>query len=317
MQAQKVYLAPMEGVCDPPLRQILCAIGGYDECFSEFIRVTDEVLPRKTLLREVPELKNDCRTPDGTPVRVQFLGDNAQMMAGSAKLAVELGARGIDLNFGCPSRFVHHAGSMLLKEPQLIHCIVAEVREALPPEIVLSVKMRLGFADIKEAPNLVQAAAVDGVNEIILHARTRKELYRKDALHWEEIALLHQYAHGIPLVANGDIIDKQSAVRCMELTGCDRLMTGRAALMEPNLGKMIKEGAAPLSFRVKLELVYTLMQTLEQYKFAEKSVLDRSKQYLGFVRKCDEQAAEFFKRFCHVSTKAEAVGLLEEELKSL
>ena len=63
MQINKVYLAPMEGVADPPLRKVLTAHGNYDECFSEFIRVTDVVLPYKTLEREVPELKeNNART---------------------------------------------------------------------------------------------------------------------------------------------------------------------------------------------------------------------------------------------------------------
>ena len=71
----KVYLAPMEGLADAPLRKILCAHGNYDECFSEFIRVTDLVLSEKTLYRIVPELENGCKTADGTSVRVQLLGD--------------------------------------------------------------------------------------------------------------------------------------------------------------------------------------------------------------------------------------------------
>ncbi len=317
MQAQKVYLAPMEGVCDPPLRQILCAAGGYDECFSEFIRVTDEVLPRRTLLRDVPELHHDCRTPDGTPVRVQLLGDNGPMMAQSARRAVELGAHAIDLNFGCPSRFVHHAGSMLLREPELIHSITACVRDALPADITLSVKMRLGFADVGEAPALVRAVASAGVDEIILHARTRRELYRKDSLHWDQIGQLQQEAGGIPLVANGDIVDAASAARCMELTGCTRLMTGRAALMQPNLGHMIKQGAAPWSLYDKLKLVYTLMDTLEAWSYPPKTVMDRCKQYLGFVRHSSTAAAEFFSRFCRLQSKDEALRELEQTLNSL
>lgn len=310
---EKVYLAPMEGVCDPPLRKILCAYGGYDECFSEFIRVTDQVLPAKTLLRDVPELLHDGKTDDGTPVRVQLLGDNAKAMAQSAQRAVSLGARSIDLNFGCPSRFVHHAGAMLLKEPELIHRITATVREALDPTVFLSVKMRLGFADIAEAPALVQAVCVPGLNELILHARTRSELYRKDALHWEVLAQVQAYMVDIPLVANGDIVDQDSAQCCMQKTKCRRLMVGRAAMAQPNLARMLKDNMPPLSFRQKLALIPTLFAQLSESGFAEKSRLDRAKQYLGFVRRSDSAAAEFFKTFCHVKTQAEALALLKAQ----
>ena len=67
----------------------------------------------------------------GTLVRVQLLGDNPQTIAATAVRAVKLGAKSIDINFGCPSRFVHHGGAMLLKEPDLMHEIVSTVRDAL------------------------------------------------------------------------------------------------------------------------------------------------------------------------------------------
>ena len=102
MNNYKVYLAPLEGLADGPMRKVLCAHGGYDLCFSEFIRVTDLPVSAKTLLREVPEYQNDCKTEDGTDVRIQFLGDNPDTMARSAVLANNLGARSIDINFGCP-----------------------------------------------------------------------------------------------------------------------------------------------------------------------------------------------------------------------
>ena len=84
MNNYKVYLAPLEGLADGPMRKVLCAHGGYDLCFSEFIRVTDLVVSEKTLLREIPEYQNDCKTDDGTPLRVQLLGDNPKTLAQSA-----------------------------------------------------------------------------------------------------------------------------------------------------------------------------------------------------------------------------------------
>ena len=64
-QITSVYLAPMEGLADPPLRKVLCPHGGYDWCFSEFIRVTDEGLSEKTLVNDCPELLNGGYTQDG------------------------------------------------------------------------------------------------------------------------------------------------------------------------------------------------------------------------------------------------------------
>ena len=120
----RIYLAPMEGVADAPMRKVLTHYGAWDACTSEFIRVTTEVLPYKTILRDVPEVKENARTAWGCPCRVQLLGDEPEPVAKTALRAVEVGAQAIDLNFGCPSRFVHHGGSMLLKEPELLHRIV-------------------------------------------------------------------------------------------------------------------------------------------------------------------------------------------------
>lgn len=301
----------MEGVCDAPMRKILTRHGGYDECFSEFIRVSDVVLPKKSLVRQVPELEQGCRTESGVPVRVQLLGDNPELIAKTAKVAESLGAQSIDLNFGCPSRFVHHAGAMLLKEPPLMHEIVARTREILDPKTLLSVKMRLGFADKSEALGIVREIAVDGVNEIIIHARTRKDLYRQDALDWSAIAILHEYAGSAALVANGEINSYEDAQTCARVSGCDIMMTGRGALMAPNLGHVIKDHAVPLANPGILAVLLEFMQELMERDFAEKSVLDRSKQFLGFARRFNPSLGEFFKIFCQINTLEESLKLVK------
>lgn len=311
MSCERLYLAPMEGVCDPPMRKVLCAVGGYDECFSEFIRVSDVVLPYKTLWREVPELREGGKTPDGTPVRVQLLGDRPGLMARTAKRAEEIGAKAIDINFGCPSRFVHHAGSMLLKEPSLMHEIVARVRDILEPETLLSVKVRLGFESKHEAPVIVQAIAVPGVNEIIVHARTRKELYREECLDWSAIAPLHELAGEAVLVANGEIVSLDSALECMRLSECRRLMIGRGALMVPNAGHVVKDGAEPLSNSELLQVALSFMDELEARHFPEKSVMDRLKQFLGFARRHNPELTQFFKRVCKIGSASQARELLD------
>ena len=73
----KVYLAPMEGVTDPPMRKVLTRHGAYDACTSEFIRVTDEPIPNKTLIRYVPELKQGAVTDSGCPCCLLYTSDAA------------------------------------------------------------------------------------------------------------------------------------------------------------------------------------------------------------------------------------------------
>lgn len=319
MLVHKVYLAPMEGVCDPPMRKVLTRYGAYDECFSEFIRVTTEVLPYKTLSRRVPELAQDCRTDSGCLCRVQLLGDEAQPLAGTALRAVELGAKSIDLNFGCPSRFVHHGGSMLLKEPELVHEIVSVVREALDPSIFLSVKIRTGFLEHSELPTIIDAVAVDGVNEIIIHARTRKDLYKKEGLNWPVLATIHERCRGIPLVANGDIVSLESSNACYEQTGhIDRQMIGRAAMAKPNLPQIIKgQETTELPLSTILEIAWEFSQELAARDYPEKSRLDRLKQFLGYVHKYDPRLSEFFRGFCRSQSALEAWQLLEAKIQEL
>jgi tRNA-dihydrouridine synthase C len=144
-----LLLAPMEGLVDFVLRDILTRVGGIDRCVSEFIRVSGTLLPERAFLRIVPELRNGGRTPAGVPVRAQLLGSDPGCLADNAARLAALGPAGIDLNFGCPAKTVnrHRGGAVLLDEPELVHAIVAAVRRAVPAPMPVSAKMRLGYND--------------------------------------------------------------------------------------------------------------------------------------------------------------------------
>ena len=77
----KIVLAPMEGVVDHLMRDMLTRVGGFDLCITEFIRVVEQLLPAKTFYRLCPELLNGSVTPSGVPVRVQLLGQHPQWLA--------------------------------------------------------------------------------------------------------------------------------------------------------------------------------------------------------------------------------------------
>ncbi len=316
-QITSVYLAPMEGLADPPLRKVLCPHGGYDWCFSEFIRVTDEGLSEKTLVNDCPELLNGGYTQDGTPCRVQLLGDNPKLMADAAKKAARLGALGVDLNFGCPSRFVHHSGSMLLKEPELLHDITACVRQELDPKVLLSVKIRCGFADKKELPSILDSVALSGVSEVIVHCRTRSELYRADALDWSVLKPMAGLYPGVVLVANGDINNAEDAQKCRELSGCEHVMCGRGGFMLPNIGKVLKNGEKPYN---EVQTLMVMREVAEEFVNMgirrEKIILDRTKQFLSYARLGSPNLREFFKKFCRCASVSECFEMIDRRIKS-
>ena len=184
----RVILAPMEGVADAPMRSLLTQVGGYDLVISEFIRIVDQLLPKRVFYRLCSELNHQCRTPAGTPVRLQLLGQHPQWMAENAVRAIDLGSRGVDINFGCPAPMVNksNGGAALLKQPDVIYQVVAAVRQAVDSSKPVSAKIRLGWDDKSRCVEIAQAIAAAGATELTVHARTKEEGYRPPA-HWQYI----------------------------------------------------------------------------------------------------------------------------------
>ncbi len=240
MTAPRLLLAPMEGLLDCVLRDILTRIGGVDACVSEFIRITDQLLPRRVFTRIVPELLNGGRTLAGTPVYGQLLGSDPQCLAENAAQLASLGPAGVDLNFGCPAKIVnrHGGGAMLLTDPELIHRIVAAVRRAVPAALPVTGKMRLGFMDDSRAEDCVRAIAAGGAAHVVVHARTKAQGYRPPA-YWHRIADLRTQI-GIPLIANGEIWSLADARRCRAEAGVQDLMLGRGMVADPGLAWEIR-----------------------------------------------------------------------------
>lgn len=225
----------MEGLLDCALRDVLTRAGGVDRCVSEFIRITDMLLPQRVFHRVMPELANGSRTPAGVLVRGQLLGSDPTCMAENAASLAELGPAGVDLNFGCPAKVVnrHGGGAALLDEPELLHRIAAAVRRAVPAGQAVSAKMRLGTEDDGLAVACAQALEAGGVGELVVHARTKAHGYRPPA-YWERIADIRA-AVAVPVVANGEIWSLADALRCREVSGCQALMLGRGMVADPAL----------------------------------------------------------------------------------
>ncbi|HQY38501.1 MAG TPA: tRNA-dihydrouridine synthase [Giesbergeria sp.] len=239
-----LLLAPMEGLLDFVLRDVLTRVGGVDRCVSEFIRVTGTLLPDKVFLRYIPELLNGGRTLAGVPVRAQLLGSDPVCMAENAACLAALGPEGIDLNFGCPAKVVnrHGGGAALLQEPERIATLVAAVRRAVPAHLPVSAKMRLGFHDASLALECAQAMQDGGACEIVVHARTKLDGYRPPA-YWDQIPIIRA-AVSVPVVANGEIWTVEDAQRCRAVSGCDALMLGRGMVADPGLARALRAADA-------------------------------------------------------------------------
>ena len=236
----RILLAPMEGLADNLLRGVLTAIGGYDWGICEFVRVSANVLPAKTYERICPELLNGSKTEAGTPMRVQLLGSDPTLMAENASRLVTLKPAGIDLNFGCPAPTVnrHRGGAALLGEPELLHEITRAVRAVVPAHIPFTAKMRLGIDNTSRAVDCAQALAAAGIDELIVHGRTKADGYRPPA-RWEWIDKVRA-AIDVPIIANGEVWTVEDFRNCQLATGCADIMLGRGAISDPLLARRVR-----------------------------------------------------------------------------
>jgi len=293
-----LILAPMDGVIDHYMRETLTSVGGYDLCMSEFIRVTDRLLPTKVFYRDCPELRQGGKTKAGTPVVVQILGGIPEVVAENSALAVELGAPGVDINFGCPSKFVNRkaGGAVLLKEPDRVHNIVKASRAAVPNHIPVTGKIRLGYESTDLALDNARAVADAGASFLTVHARTKVDGYRA-AVQWEWIGRIREEIN-IPVIANGDINSVDDYQRCLDITGCDSIMLGRGALGRPNLAQQIKayqrgETIAELSFSEIKQLLLQMLLDNPEYR-KEQTLVGRVKQWVTMMRKFQPEAEALF-----------------------
>ncbi len=237
----RLFLAPMEGVTDWAMRDLLTSLGGIDQCVTEFLRITDTLMPHSVFEKNCPELKTNSCTRAGTPVFVQLLGGKAEPLALNAARAAEMGALGVDLNFGCPAPTVnrHDGGASLLKSTNRLFEIVKTVRAAVPKGVPVTAKIRLGFDDPSQCLENAKAIEEAGATWLTVHCRTKTDGYKPPA-YWEWIAKI-QAVTKIPLVTNGEIWTLEDFAKCQKAAQTESYMIGRGALRDPHLFRKIKE----------------------------------------------------------------------------
>lgn len=223
--APPVLLAPLAGITDLPFRDLVSSFGAG--------LVVSEMIASKEMMQARPGTVARAELGlDSINTSVQIAGCDAYWMAECAKQCVGNGAQLIDINMGCPAKKVTqgYSGSALMKNIDFALTLIEAVVQAV--DVPVTLKTRLGWdEDLLNAPQLAVGAQNAGVQMITIHGRTRCQFYKGHA-DWAAIARVKD-AVNVPVIANGDIIDVQTATKAMELSGADGVMIGRGAQGRP------------------------------------------------------------------------------------
>lgn len=238
-EAPKVWLAPMSGATDAPMRRQAVHFGGP--------AVVSEMVAGETLAQARPDVvRRTCRHDGEGAWIVQLAARRPEDMLAGALLLVEAGVDVIDINMGCPSKQVTggQSGSALMRDLPLAGEIIDAAMQGAGARPV-TLKMRLGWDDAHlNAPELALMAQARGVRMLTVHGRTRCQFYT-GAASWAAVRETVD-AVSLPVIVNGDIADVASARRALAESGAHGVMIGRAAMGRPWL---VGEIAAALEGR--------------------------------------------------------------------
>ncbi len=190
---------------------------------------------------------------DEHPISAQLFGSDPVTMAEAARVVEDSGFDLVDLNLGCPAKQVckSNGGSALLRDLPHIHTLFQAVRSAV--RIPFTVKFRMGWNDDQiVCADLARMAEDCGLNAVALHARTREQGYSGQA-RWEWIAAVKD-AVRIPVIGNGDIRTPEDACAMIAKTGCDAVMIGRTAPVNPWIFRQIAQYNATGRYDVPSEM---------------------------------------------------------------
>ena len=218
------FLAPMAGIADLAFRE-LCVQYGAAYTVSEMVSSKGLTMGDKKSA-QLLTLGND------RPAGAQIFGDDPEIMAKAAVKCLDFNPDIIDINMGCPAPKIamNGGGASLMKKPELAYEITKAVVQAV--DIPVTVKIRKGWDE--ESVNAVEMAELAekaGASAVAVHGRTRQQMYSGN-VDYDIIAQVKK-AVGIPVIANGDIKDEQSAAIMLEKTNADAIMIGRGALGNP------------------------------------------------------------------------------------
>ena len=220
-----LVLAPMAGITDLPFRRI-CRRYGIGLTVTEMIasRAVDQGRERTKRMAELDSGES--------PVSIQIAGSDSKFVVEAAHWAVSRGANFVDINMGCPVKKIckQVAGSAMLKDEMLVARTIRAVVEAI--DIPVTLKIRTGWDEpSKNVARIARIAEENGIQMLTVHGRTRAQMFNGQA-NWEDIGRA-KAAVSIPVIGNGDVVDGDSALEMLRISGADGVMVGRAVQGNP------------------------------------------------------------------------------------
>jgi tRNA-dihydrouridine synthase B len=296
---QPTVLAPMAGLTDRVLRQLMDEIGGCGAMVSEMIAA--EGLRRRN--RRTMEMI--ANFPTRTPQFIQLFGANPEPLAEAALIvAAETAYAGIDLNMGCPVPKVVRtgAGSGLLQDLPRLAAVVAAVRKST--SLPLTVKVRLGFnkVNVLETTKIIEE---EGADAVAVHFRLKSEGYAGSA-HWELAAAVKENLR-IPLLGNGDIMTLAFSLE--KLQTVDGILIGRGALANPFL---FREIAGQDTLEKDWGAYVRRLAALIEDHYPERKRLGKLKAFTRFLVLSRPGSRSWKRRIFLSQDFNEACGFLEE-----
>ncbi len=304
-----VILAPMAGVTDLPFRRLCHDLGAglvVSEMVTSDVRLWNSTKSRHRLIHDA----------EVSPRSVQIAGGDPQMMAEAAQQNVELGAQIIDINMGCPAKKVCNkaAGSALLKDEALVREILESVVNSVSVPVTL--KIRTGWSqDQKNGLVIAKMAENIGIQALAIHGRTRECKFQGQA-EYDTIAEIKHHLR-IPVFANGDINDAQSAKFVKEYTKADGIMIGRAAQGRPWIFREINhylqtnELLAPPPLSEVRQLVINHVNALHQF-YGDYLGVRIARKHVGWYLQTLADKTQFRSVFNRIDNTQEQLDKLEE-----
>ncbi len=230
----RVFLAPLAGITDFPFRQT-ARMFGAELTFTEMISANGIVFNNQKTLSMLKTVSKE------TPIAVQIFGSDPELMSEAAVVCEDLGASIIDINMGCPQKKIVKtgAGAALMKKAEIATAIVKNVVKKV--SVPVSCKIRLGWdSDNINVVRFSKQMEDAGASMITVHGRTRAQMFSGSA-RWDIIQQV-KAALSIPVIANGDISSVKEAKKCLQISGADGVMIGRAAIGKPWLIDIVSKG---------------------------------------------------------------------------
>ena len=310
----KVFLAPMAGITDRPMRALVKSFGG-GQMVSEMVAVN-------AVQRKNPKSYKiaDVRGED-YPVVVQLVGGEPELFAEVCPLVEELGACSIDINMGCPVKKIvnNNSGSYLMKDMSRAEKIIQTAVKST--KLPVSVKFRKGWDNNHvNAVEFAKMCEASGASYITIHGRTRSDFYAGEA-DWQIIKEVKQ-AVKIPVVGNGDIKTAYDAKRMITETGVDAVMVGRAALGAPwlisEIDAYLQRGEEPKEIdiqTIKNALLTHIKELIEYY--GERLALGISRKYVCWYCKNCRDARKFRENYVRINNFADAYQEIDRYFNGL